>query len=86
MAMSAAERKQKQRALSKEGAVSAEAVRKLLLAATRQQIDFWCRDTTRKEPTGMDIIYAVAEQYPVKDRARVLAYLGIPTDNPDADL
>ena len=86
MGSSAAERKRAQRAKSAAGAVSAEAVRKKLLAEVRNKVGFWCLDTTRPEPTAMDVIHAVAECYKIEDRARVLAYLGVPTDNPDADV
>lgn len=85
MAKSAAERKAEQRARAVAGAVSAEAIRKQLVSVFWLKLNFWCLDTTRPEPTVTDVAYEVAEKYPLNQQARVLAYLGIPTTDPDAE-
>ena len=83
MAMSSADRKRKQRERAALGAVSAEVIRNQLLFTVRCKVDFFCRDTTRTEPTVMDIAHEIANLYPADQQSRVLAYLGYPTDEPE---
>ena len=81
MAMTAAERKKKQRA--NRGAPTAEVITKTTMELFKVRLWRWCNDTTQPEPGLSGIAHEVAGRFPIEHSWKVQHYLGIPYYDPD---